>query len=117
LTEPSAAAALRPILALAGRLPGFLPAALGRDDRVLFRDFVVLGSALFAIALVAYALTTPTGAARSRATLAVGRDFLAGYLVLRLRASPGPGLLESQKTRQSALRIDRAQLFSIENKV
>lgn len=39
----------------------------------------------------------------------------AVWLLLRLRASPGPGLLELQKPRQSALRIDRAQLFSTEN--
>ena len=78
MTGRSVSPALRPNSALAGRLAGFLPAALERDDRALFRDFVVLGFALFAVTFVAYALTLDRRGAipRDGTTLAVGRDFL-----------------------------------------
>lgn len=57
MIDQPVAPALRPNSVLAGRLAGLLPAFPKRDDRALFRDFVVLGGALFAIASVGYALT------------------------------------------------------------
>jgi hypothetical protein len=66
-----------------------LPPALERDDRAFFRDLAVPGAALFAITIVAYALTIDwTGAIpRDGTTLAVGRDFLNFWMYGRAASS------------------------------
>lgn len=57
MTGSSVATATRPNPAFAGWLARVLPPGLGRDDRALFRDFAVLGGALFAITSIAYVWT------------------------------------------------------------
>ena len=78
MTEQLAATARRPWPAPTGWFARLLPAALEREDRALFRDFALLGSALFAVTLIAYAWTIDWSGAipRDGTTLAVGRDFL-----------------------------------------
>ena len=106
MTEPSAAAALRPIPAPTGRLAGLLPAAIERDDRALFRDLVVLGGALFAVTLVAYVLTIDWRGAipRDGTTLAVGRDFLNIWMYGRAAFSADPSQFYDLDAYHAALR-------------
>jgi len=93
MTEQSVATGQRPIPFLVGWLARLLPPALERDDRAFFRDLAALGAALFAITIVAYALTIDwTGAIpRDGTTLAVGRDFLNFWMYGRAAVTADPG--------------------------
>ena len=93
MTEQSIATAQRPSPALVGWLARLLPPALERDDRALFRDLAVLGTALFAVTIVAYTLTIDwTGTIpRDGTTLAVGRDFLNFWMYGRAAVTADPG--------------------------
>jgi hypothetical protein len=106
MTDQPVAPALRPNSVPAGRLAGFLPAVLERDDRALFRDFVVLGSALFAVAFVAYATTLDWRGTipRDRTTLAVGRDFLNIWMYGRAAFSADPSQFYDLDLYHAAIR-------------
>ena len=107
MTGPSVATAPRPNPAFAGWLALVLPPGLGRDDRALFRDFAVLGGALFAITSIAYAWTIDWRGAipRDGTTLAVGRDFLNFWMYGRaaVSADPGRSTISRPITRRSAI--------------
>jgi hypothetical protein len=106
MTDQPVAPALRPNSVLAGRLAGFLPPFPERDDRAMFRDFMVLGSALFAIASVAYALTIDWRGTipRDGTTLAVGRDFLNIWMYGRAAFSADPSLFYDLDAYHAAIR-------------
>jgi hypothetical protein len=89
-----------------------LPPSLTGDDRVLFRDFVLLGSALFAITLVAYGWTIDWRGAipRDGSTLVVGRDFLNFWMYGRAASSVDPGQFYDLAVYREALQ----NLFGIE---
>lgn len=79
---------------------------LERDDRALLRDFAVLGSALFALTLIAYAWTIDWRGAipRDGTTLAVGRDFLNFWMYGRAAVTPDPGQFYDPGAYRAALR-------------
>jgi hypothetical protein len=106
MTEQSVATAQRSNSGFTGWLARLLPPALARDDRALFRDLAVLGTALFGMTLIAYALTTDwTGAIpRDGTTLAVGRDFLNLWMYGRAAASSDPGQFYDLAAYHGALR-------------
>jgi hypothetical protein len=106
MTDQPVLPALRPNSVLAGRPAGLLPAALERDDRALFRDFVVLGIALFAVTFVAYALTIDWRGAipRDGTTLAVGRDFLNIWMYGRAAFSADPSAFYDLDAYHAAIR-------------
>ncbi len=106
MTGPSVATAHRPNPVFTGWLARLLPPGLGRDDSALFRDFAVLGSALFAVTFIAYAWTIDWRGAipRDGTTLAVGRDFLNLWMYGRAATSPDPGQFYDLAAYQGALR-------------
>jgi hypothetical protein len=106
MTDQPVAPALRPNFVLAGRLAGWMPAFPKRDDRALFRDFMVLGSALFAVTFVAYALTIDWRGTipRDGTTLAVGRDFLNIWMYGRAAWSADPGQFYDLDAYHAAIR-------------
>lgn len=106
MTGQSVATAPRPNPALAGWLARLLPPGLGRDDRALLRDFVVLGSALFAITFIAYAWTIDWRGAipRDGTTLAVGRDFLNFWMYGRAAVAADPGRFYDLAAYHQAIR-------------
>lgn len=106
MTGPSVATAPRPNPVFSGWLARFLPPGLGRDDRALFRDFAVLGSALFAVTFVAYAWTIDWRGAipRDGTTLAVGRDFLNFWMYGRAAVSADPGRFYDLAVYHQAIR-------------
>ena len=83
-----------------------LPPALERDDRALFRDCAVLGSALFAITVMAYIWTIDWRGAipRDGTTLAVGRDFLNLWMYGRAAVTADPGQFYDLATCHQAIR-------------
>lgn len=106
MTDQPVLPALRPNSVFGDRLAAFLPAALERDDRALFRDFVLLGFALFAIASVAYVLTLDWRGAipRDGTTLAVGRDFLNIWMYGRAAFSADPSAFYDLDVYHAAIR-------------
>jgi Glycosyltransferase family 87 len=106
MTEQPAATARQPSPAPTGWFARLLPAALERDDRALFRDFALLGSALFAVTLIAYAWTIDWSGAipRDGTTLAVGRDFLNLWMFGRAAGSADPGQFYDLNAYQQAIR-------------
>jgi hypothetical protein len=72
----------------------------------LLRDFVVLGSALFAVTFVAYVLTIDWRGTipRDGTTLAVGRDFLNIWMYGRAAFSPDPSAFYDLETYHAAIR-------------
>lgn len=106
MTGQSVATAPRPNPALAGWLARLLPPGLGRDDRALLRDFVVLGSALFAVTFIAYAWTIDWRGAipRDGTTLAVGRDFLNFWMYGRAAVAADPGRFYDLAAYHQAIR-------------
>jgi hypothetical protein len=105
MTDQPVATARWPDSALTARRAQLLPALEG-DDRALFRDFVVLGSTLFAGALVAYALTIDWRGAipRDGTTLAVGRDFLNIWMYGRAAFSADPSQFYDLDAYHAAIR-------------
>lgn len=106
MTDQPVSPARRPTSVLAGRLTGFLPAVLERDDRALFRDFVVLGSALFAVTFAAYVLTLDWRwtIPRDGSTLAVGRDFFNVWMYGRAAFSADPSEFYDLDAYHAAIR-------------
>ena len=106
MTDQPVAPARGPYFSLRAWRARLLPAALERDDRVLFRDFVALGSALFAVTLVAYALTIDWRGAipRDGTTLAVGRDFLNIWMYGRAAFSADPSQFYDLDAYHAAIR-------------
>ncbi|MFZ2155256.1 MAG: glycosyltransferase family 87 protein [Bradyrhizobium sp.] len=106
MTGPSVATAPRPNPACAGWLALVLPPGLGRDERALFRDFAVLGGALFAITSIAYVWTIDWRGAipRDGTTLAVGRDFLNFWMYGRAAVSADPGRFYDLAAYHQAIR-------------
>jgi Glycosyltransferase family 87 len=89
-----------------GLMARLLPPALERDDRALFRDCAVLGSALFAISFTAYVWTIDWHGAipRDGTTLAVGRDFLNLWMYGRAAVTADPGQFYDLATYHHAIR-------------
>jgi hypothetical protein len=87
-------------------LARWLPPVLGRDAGALLRDFAVLGTALFAITLVAYVWTIDWRGAipRDGTTLAVGRDFLNLWMYGRAAGSADPGQFYDLAAYHQAIR-------------
>jgi Glycosyltransferase family 87 len=106
MTEQLVATAQRQKSEPPGWLARLLPAAPERDDRAMFRDFAVLGSALFAVTFIAYAWTIDWRGAipRDGTTLAVGRDFLNLWMYGRAASSADPGQFYDLATYHSAIR-------------
>ena len=106
MTGQSVATARPPNSIVTGSLAGLLPPALARDDRAMFRDFAVLGSALVAITLAAYVATIDwTGSIpRDGTTLAVGRDFLNLWMYGRAAVTSDPGQFYDPAAYHAALR-------------
>jgi|ERR1700730_11930354 hypothetical protein len=106
MTEQLVATAPRPKRVLMGWLARLLPPALERDDRALFRDFVVLGAALFAVTITVFAVTIDWSGVipRDRTTLAVGRDFLNLWMYGRAAVTADPGQFYDLAAYHQALR-------------
>lgn len=106
MTGPSVATVPRPNPVFWGWLARFLPPGLGRDDRALFRDCAVLGSALFAVTFIAYVWTIDWRGAipRDGTTLAVGRDFLNFWMYGRAAFTADPGRFYDLAAYHQAIR-------------
>ena len=106
MTDQPVVSARWPDSAVTARLARWLPATPGRDDRALLRDFVVLGSMLFAVTFVAYVLTIDWRGAipRDGTTLAVGRDFLNIWMYGRAAFSADPSAFYDLGVYHAAIR-------------
>jgi glycosyl transferase family 87 len=106
MTEPLVATPPRPHSVAFRWLARLTPPALARDDGALLRDCTVLGSALFAITLVAYVWTIDWRGTipRDGTTLAVGRDFLNLWMYGRAAGNSDPGQFYDLAAYHSAIR-------------
>lgn len=106
MTGQSVATAPRPNPDSWGWPGRLLPPSLAPDDRAMFRDFAVLGSALFAVTFIAYAWTIDWRGTipRDGTTLAVGRDFLNFWMYGRAAVSADPGRFYDLAAYQQAIR-------------
>jgi Glycosyltransferase family 87 len=106
MTEQSVVTPRRPNPVAPSLIARWLPPALARDDRALFRDFAVLGAVLFIVTLIAYAWTIDWRGAipRDGTTLAVGRDFLNLWMYGRAAVTADPGQFYDLNAYHGALR-------------
>jgi len=106
MTEQIAVSAQPPNSVAPHWLARWLPPVPGRDAGALLRDFAVLGTASFAITLVAYVWTIDWRGAipRDGTTLAVGRDFLNLWMYGRAAGSADPGQFYDLAAYHQAIR-------------
>ncbi len=83
-----------------------LPAALGADDRPVYRDLVIFGGILFALTAIAYVATISwtTTIPRDGTSLAVGRDFLNFWMYGRAAWSDNASAFYDIGTYHDAIR-------------
>ncbi len=88
------------------RIDAWLPSSLGAEDKNIYRDLLLFGSALFFLTAIAYVatITWTTTIPCDGTSLAVGRDFLNFWMYGRAAWSSNPSAFYDIATYHHAIR-------------